>query len=592
VPYGALSLRLDALAAVFLMPVGVVGASCALHGAAVGRGEAPPSWTSLAAFDLLLASMALITVASNLVLFLVAWEAMTLFSYALVVTDHDSRAVRGAGFLYLVAAHLATAALLILFVTLAAASGSWGMTPGNAAWHAPGWLFLLALVGFGTKAGVAPFHVWLPDAHASAPGHVSALMSGVMVTLGFYGLARFLPMLGPATPAQGYALLALGGAGALGGILLALVQRDVKRILAYSTVENAGLVTLALGVGRLGQAFGRMDVAVLGWTAALLHIWNHALFKSLLFQGIGALAHAVHDRDLERWGGLMRRAPLIGVLVVVGAGAIGGLPGLNGFVGEWLIFRAMFAGGLALHGGARVAMVVGIAGLALTAALALACYGRLVGVGLLGMPRSAAAERMGAPSRLQVAPMAFLAMLCAVGAWLPVLLVAALRPAVAGLVPDADAGFAAGLVAPLVGVALLVAVTIGAIVGLRRALDIGRTVRRAMTWDCGYAHPDPRMQYTASSVSELSARMFSPLLRPRVERRGLDDPWPASAAWSSRTSDRTVTEVYRPALAHLTGLMERLRNLQEPRVTTYLRYVVLALLAVLASLFLPTGAWP
>ena len=346
VPYGALSLTLDALAGAFLLPVCVVGALCAVYGAGTLRSHAGGTsvGTGFAAYNALLATMAIVTTAANLVLLLAAWEAMTLASYALVVSDHDARTVRRAGFQYLVFSHLAAGALLLLFLVLARGSATWeiaGLRPPIAG-ASVAWCLILALVGFGTKAAVVPFHIWLPDAHAAAPAHVSALMSGVMITMGFYGLARFLPFLGPASEAAGYALLALGAAGALGAVLLALVQRDVKRVLAYSTVENAGLVTLAMGVGLLGQARGAPGIAALGWTAALLHIWTHALAKSLLFGGIGAIAHATHSRDLEGWGGVLRRWPVIGGLTVLGSLAIAALPGLSGFVSEWLILRALF----------------------------------------------------------------------------------------------------------------------------------------------------------------------------------------------------------------------------------------------------------
>ena len=587
VPYGALSLRVDPLAAVFLIPVCVVGAAGALYGAGYLRRYAParPLGAGLAGWNLLLASMALVTTASNLVLFLVAWELMTLASWALVVTDHESRAVRGAGFVYLVASQLATGALLLLFLMIGPDSG-WEI--GTLRVAAPaGWLFALALVGFGTKAGVVPFHVWLPEAHAAAPAHVSGLMSGVLISMGFYGLARFVPMLAPASPVPGGVLMALGALGALGAILLALLQRDVKRVLAYSTVENAGLVSLAMGVALLGDALGQPRVAMLGWCAALLHLWNHALCKTLLFQGLGAVAQAAHDRDLESWGGVLRRWPATGALILTGSLAIAALPGLNAFVSEWLLLRALLQGALDLHGAARGAMLLGLAALTLTAALAIACYARLVGIGLLGEPRGEAIAHLPRQQGTLLIPMALLAVLCVLAAWFPATLVAGLARPLAMLVPAGDAAAVVEAVSPLASLALAVVGAVAVLAMLRRALGRGGRVRKAVTWDCGFLRTSPRMQYTGASLVEPIGRAFAGLLRTRIERAGPAGHFPATASWRSRTLDPAVTEMYRPALERLAGLMTRVRDLQEPHVTTYLRWVVLALLVALALLFLP-----
>jgi formate hydrogenlyase subunit 3/multisubunit Na+/H+ antiporter MnhD subunit len=597
VPFGAIGLKLDALAGAFLLPVCVVGALCAISGAGLRHADrgGGAAGAGFAAYNLLLASMAVVTTATHLVLLLAAWELMTLASYALVVSGHDARAVRRAGFQYLVVSQLAAGALLLLFVMLAHATGSWtiGAPVAPPAGVASAWLLVLALIGFGTKAAIVPFHIWLPDAHTAAPAHVSALMSGVMITMGFYGLARFLPLLGPASEAAACALLALGAAGALGAVLLAVVQRDVKRVLAYSTVENAGLVTLAMGVGLLGQARQEPGIAALGWTAALLHVWTHAIAKALLFGGIGAIAHAAHSRDLEGWGGMLRRWPLLGGLTVLGGFAIAAVPGLSGFVSEWLVLRALFESALVLDGAARVAMVIAIAAVAMTAALTVACYARLLGIGLLGAPRHAAREdAFVPPGPATIAPLAALALLSVGMAWFPAPLAGALAGAVRALAPTADPVTAADAVRPLGGLALVLALVI-ALFGALRAWLVGRRpVRATVTWDCGYARPDARMQYTGASLAEPIGRLFAAVLRTRIERHGPRGYWPAAASWHARTVDRTMTGVYRPALGGLSALLLRLRDLQEPRVTTYLRYLVVALLIVLGLLFLPIVVRP
>jgi formate hydrogenlyase subunit 3/multisubunit Na+/H+ antiporter MnhD subunit len=595
IPFGSFSLTLDPLSAAFLAPVSLIGALGALYASAYFRphhGDRPPG-IPIAAYNLLLAAMALVTLASNWVLFLFAWEGMTLASYALVVTDHEERVVRGAGILYLVSAHVATAALLILFLLLAG-HGEFGIGALAVARSAApaGLLFALALVGFGTKAGIAPLHIWLPDAHSAAPSHVSALMSGVMVALGFYGLARFLPLLGPATAMQAIVLIALGAGGAVVAIAHALVQRDVKRVLAYSTVENAGLVTLAIGVARLAQWAGLPALETLAWTAALLHLWNHAIFKSLMFLGVGAAARSIGSRDLELWGGVLRAWPLAGTLILIGAGALASLPGMNGFVSEWLILRSVLGGALEMHGPMRGALVAAFAMAALALALALANAVRLVGIGLLGRPRSAAAAAAGPPATLMVAPMALLAALCILGGCFGPSFAHALRHVVAMLTPDAPAPELGSILTPIAQVAgLLIAVTLLLAV-LRAALGRGREVRHAPTWGCGYSTPTARMQYTASSLSEPIVRLLAPVLRTRVRWSGIPSTWPQAASWSSQTLDRAITDLYRPAIERIGRMAFRLRGMQEARVTTYLRYVVLALLVAFALLFLPLRVRP
>jgi hydrogenase-4 component B len=600
VPLGSLSLRLDPLAAVFILPICLVGGACALYGGAYLRPyiDERPIGAPLAAYNLLLASMTVVCLADNLVLFLVAWELMTLSSYALVVQEHALTSVREAGRRYLIAAHLATAALLLLALLLSGGGGSFELrelAPGTAAAPAA-LLFLLALAGFGTKAGIVPLHVWLPDAHPAAPSHVSALMSGVMVTMGFYGLARFIPLLGPPPLWWGLTLMALGAAGALSGIAFALAQRDVKRILAYSTIENAGIIALAFGVGLLGTALNQPTLAALGWLGGLLHLWNHALFKSLLFLGYGAAAQRVHSRDAEAMGGLLRQWPLTGGLMIVGAAAIAALPGLNGFTSEWVIFYGLLTGGVELRGTPQIALLAGVPALALTGALAAACFARLTGVTLLGEPRSEDARHAATPGWEMWLPMLLLAALCVALAWAPSLVIALLEPAVQIVGRPVDMGQVGGTVtdavAPLAHVALLVALGL-ALAGALRWLLARRAsgIRRAPTWGCGYSRPAPRMQYTATSFAEPTTRIFQPLLRSRIES---DLPtgavWPEAARWRSTTPDRALAGIYLPVFKSVERALLRLRGLQQGRVSTYLLYIVLTVLVLVASMILPLGA--
>ncbi len=604
-PGGEVALRLDALAAVFLLPIALLGALCAIYGVAYLRNHARhspsarPIGTSLAAYNVLLFSMALVVTADNLVLFLIAWELMTLSSWMLVVTDHEGPTVRAAGLQYLIAGHVATAALLLFVLLIAAAGGTFAVSARSAldalAPHAAvsaNVLFILAVIGFGTKAGIVPMHVWLPDAHPAAPSHVSALMSGVMITMGFYGLARFIPLLGAPSLWWGYLLMVLGAVGAAAGIAFGVAQRDVKRILAYSTVENAGLITLAMGVAVLGTAIGDPILAGLAWTAALLHLWNHALAKTLLFLGFGAAAQAAGTRSLDALGGLLRRWPLIGAVLLLGAAAIASLPGLNVFTSEWLLFRDLFAGVISVRGAPQVALAGGIVSLALTGGIAVACFTRLAGLSLLGSPRTAEAG-MRAPGWAMRLPLLACAAGCLAIAALPGYVSAALAIPAHIIAPAADVRTVHATLQPL-GF-LLPALSAGILVmwGIRALVRRSTLRRQDITWGCGYPAPTPRMQYTSTSFGEPLTRVLQPILHTETRfaiellERHRNVDWPLAAAWESETDDRLLVQLYLPIVHTVQRIGLRLRTYQSPHVTQSLLYVIVTVLALLGLLFLP-----
>src|SRR5262249_12643240 len=422
VPGGALSLGLDPLSAFFVLPVAALSALTACYGVGYLDGAPRPVRISWPAFDALVAGMLLVLVARNAVLFVVAWEGMSLAAWALVASDSESREGRRAGWIYLVAAHFGSAALLLLFAILAHASGdaaTFGAFRGSTTSLPPVWLLLLGLVGFGVKAGVVPFHVWLPEAHAAAPSHVSALLSGAMVKLGVYGLLRIAVLLGPLSAGAGACLAALGLTGAWLGIALALQQRDLKRALAYSSVENLGLIAIGLGLAAWGGAHGNGALALFGLVGALLHVWNHTAMKGLLFLAAGAAVHAAGTRDLERLGGLLRRMPFTGTCFAAGAVAIAGLPPLNGFNSEWLLYRGLFGAALHASGVARVAAFLAAAILALVGGLAAACTVRLLGIAFLGAPRDRGADHAHEGGLRLRTPLALRALACTALAGLP-----------------------------------------------------------------------------------------------------------------------------------------------------------------------------
>ncbi|MGA2480685.1 MAG: proton-conducting transporter membrane subunit, partial [Spirochaetia bacterium] len=426
------SVGFDALSGFFLLAIYFLSAACALFGAGylglpgrgtVSGGERTASGIAATAgarsqgshwffYSMLVASMALVMMARNAVLFLFAWEIMSLSSWLLVTWEHEKEGVRQAGITYLVATQIGTAFLLVMFLLLGVGSAEGGAAnavgagAANAAGledaaaldfsrfsgiGAPvaGAVFLLALVGFGTKAGIVPLHVWLPEAHPAAPSHVSALMSGVMIKTGIYGIVRVLTFLAAPAPWWGWTLAVLGAVSGIIGVLFALAQHDMKRLLAYHSVENIGIICMGLGIGLLGVSYGAPVVAVLGFAGGLLHVLNHVLFKGLLFLGAGSAAHATGTREIDHLGGLLKKMPLTGIAFLVGAAAICGLPPLNGFVSELLIFiGALRAVALPMVPQAVAAAAV-VGALALISGLAAACFTKAFGITFLGEARSA-----------------------------------------------------------------------------------------------------------------------------------------------------------------------------------------------------------
>ena len=595
IPGGSFSVALDPVSGLFLVPTLFLSALTAVY----GTGYLKPFGATRAlgeawfCFDLLVVSMALVMVARNGLLFLVAWEVMALASFFLVTFDREAASVRDAGWTYLIATHLGTAFLLAMFVLLGGATGSLEFDGfGTVAGTAPGLigpLFLLAVIGFGTKAGFIPLHVWLPEAHPAAPSHVSAVMSGVMIKTGIYGLVRFLIVLGPPPVWWGWLLIGIGVTSGVLGVLLALAQHDLKRLLAYHSVENIGIITLGLGLGTLGVATGMPALAVLGFGGGLLHVVNHALFKGLLFLGAGAVLHGAGTGEIDHLGGLQRRMPWTGTCFLVGAAAISGLPPLNGFVSEFLIYLGAFLGVIAAAGtvGILVSGLVTIGALALIGGLAAACFTKAFGIVFLGEPRShhaADAHEAGASMRW---PMAILAAGCAVVGLFPAPALRALAPAlrlVTRQPETAVAGALADAATPLWMITAVATVFLAAVLllaAVRRKCLAGRPVEETVTWDCGYARPTARMQYTASSYAQPLTELFRLVLRTRVRLVAPTGLFPSRAMLVTETPDVFREAVFRPAFVGIRRALDRLRILQHGRIQLYVLYVVLTLVALM-----------
>jgi formate hydrogenlyase subunit 3/multisubunit Na+/H+ antiporter MnhD subunit len=587
VPGGRLALALDPLSAFFLVPIFALPAIAAPYGAAYLRGEGRdashgPAWLW---FNLLTAAMALVATAQNAVLFLLAWEGMALASFLLVGFHHEREEVRRAAWTYLVATHLGTALLLLLFALLGRESGSLDFAGFRAPAGGAGALFLLALVGFGAKAGLFPLHVWLPEAHPAAPSHVSALLSGVMIKTGLYGLLRALTWLGP-PPAWWGALLVFAGAlSAVLGILFALAQRDLKRLLAYSSVENMGILLLGVGIGLVGTSAGEPWLAALGFAGALLHAWNHALAKGLLFLGAGSLGRAAHSLDLERLGGLLRRMPWTGASFLLGAAAICALPPGNVFAGELLLALGCFRG-LAAPSLPALPLAAALIGLGASGGLAAACFAKACGVALLGEPRSPGArEAREAPPAMR-GPLALLAAACAgLGLASPLALAAAAGPvALLARGPSAAAELAplAALLWRVGAFGAFALALVGLALGARALVLRGRAVGAGPTWDCGYAAPTSRMQYSASSFAQPLTRLFEAALGTAWLESPAPGLFAAPARLATSVPDLARARLFGPLFSAVEGLALRLRWLQSGSTHQYVLYVLLATAALVA----------
>jgi formate hydrogenlyase subunit 3/multisubunit Na+/H+ antiporter MnhD subunit len=583
-PIDEVRLGLDPLSAFFVVPLLVLGATCAVYGLFYldrARRRGPPA----AAFNLLLAAMLVVVLARDAVVLLIAWEVMTLASYLLVTYDHHEPGVRHAGWIYLIAGHLGVACLIALFLLLGHLGGGFGFaelstTPlgGGAAAIAA----LLAVVGFGVKAGIVPLHVWLPEAHAAAPSHVSALMSGVMIKLGLYGLLRTLAFLEPASW-WGPGLAVLGVVSALVGIALALYQRDIKRALAYSSIENVGVILIGLGVGLWAAHAEYPGIAALALCGALLHVWNHVMMKGLMFLGAGSLLHATGTRDLENMGGLLRRMPRTGTLVMLGAVAIAGLPPLAGFASEWLVYRGLVDGGLAPSSSAgRILLTLfAIGALATVGVLAALCFVRIAGIALLGHPRTAAAERAHESSAGLIAPMVVLAAGVVAMPFVAPFVIAAFGSVIAQTAHvSLSTAAISGVLAPISWLCLALWLALGT--GLLVMRRFTAQASADDTWGCGYAAPTARMQYTSGSFAEPILQLLPRALRARVVMRREATLFPHRGELISDRDDPFTRSAYEPLLDRFGKRFAQLRWVQQGITHLYVLYIVVTVVTVLA----------
>ncbi len=589
-PTGWSVLGVDALSAFFLVPVFLVGGLGSLYGLGYWRQrEHPRNGARLAFFwGVLIFGMGLLVISRHAMAFLLGWEVMALAAFFLVSTEDQRAECRRAGWFYLIAAHVSTLALFAMFTLWHWTTGSYDLHPAALETMSLGvrnTLFLLALVGFGLKAGMMPLHFWLPGAHANAPSHVSAILSGVVLKMGIYGLLRMLAVL-PAPPVGwGGLILLLGVVSGLLGVLFALGQHDLKRLLAYHSVENIGIILMGLGLAMLGRSTGHPEWVALGMAGCLLHVWNHSLFKSLLFLCAGSVLHGAHTREIDQLGGLAKSMPWTAGMFLLGAVAICGLPPLNGFVSEFFIYVGLLRSAVAGSGdGAGLALAV--PGLAMIGALAVACFVKVYGVVFSGSPRSRAAALAQESPVSMLWPIGVLGACCVLLGLAPMLAVPALNATISCWTVDMQqTPVRLGELVPL-GAISSISMSIAcvtAVVGLAAACR-NRTAYRVGTWDCGYARPTARMQYSASSFAQMIVRMFRWFLRPRMHLPRLEGPFPLTSKMHSHVDDAVMDRLLIPGGRAFERWFRWVHRLQHGLTQHYVLYILATLLVMLCAL--------
>jgi hydrogenase-4 component B len=589
-PAGRFVLELDGIAALFLLPALVILGMGGIY----GLGYFPQAKVGPAAgrvrffYGILGASVVLLPVCRNGILFLMAWEVMALSCFFLILTEQKEESARRAAYVYLMATHAGTLALFALFILLAGSNGNMDFPraatlPGATV--TAGTVFFLALFGFGMKAGMMPLHFWLPAAHANAPSHVSAFMSGVMIKMGIYGLVRITSFYSSPPAWWGWTILALGVISAIMGVVFALAQHDIKRLLAYHSVENIGIILIGLGCALLGQSFHHPSVVALGLAGALLHVVNHGLFKSLLFLGAGSVIQATGTRMIDHYGGLLRAMPVTAFFFLGGAVAICGLPPLNGFVSEWLIYLGL------LHSQTEGAIfplslaVLAIPALAMTGALALACFVKVFGVTFLGTARQEfLIPPQEAPGSMLL-PMAVLFLGCLAIGLMPWAIVPLLQRGIGSWL-----GTGSVAVPLITTLAPVIWISVGAVLLLgisgaawyRQSFSQEDCQRRPATWGCGYIKGTPRMQYTAASFAEQLVHLFRWGLWSDISAGRTIGFFPALARFADHTPDVVLDRLLYPTFRALTRAAFLVRSFfHQGRINIYLLYCALTLCLLL-----------
>ena len=580
-----LRFSLDALSSFFLLPILCVCPLAVLYVFHYmdHKKERQRIGVHLFLFNVLVAAMALVVLAGNMISFVLAWEMMSISSFFLVLHEYEEKATRKAGYIYLLFTQLGA---LCIFSGMGVGFAFTQVLDFSALAKLPEtaklWMFCLMLFGFGSKAGIFPIHIWLPYAHPAAPSNTSAVMSGVMIKMGIYGIARFYGLLEISSPLAGQIVLVFGMISGVLGVVYALGKQDIKKLLAYSSVENIGIILIGFGVGMIGAAEGNLPMAIFGFTGGLLHVLNHSIFKSLLFLGAGAVAKQAGTRKIDLLGGLMKRMPLTGKSFLTGSVAISGLPPFNGFVSEFLIYVGAFYG-LQLGGVQYVFAMLAILAMALIGGLAAACFTRIVGIVFLGEPRNertAATQESGWTMSL---PLMLLACCCLViGLWPEPFVQAAFR---AYGVMQANLQLDSAQLLEITGkmalgariffVLFLVALVV------RKVLYRDKVVDSGPTWGCGFTQGTVRIQYTGTSYALSMVEFFRPVVRLSVHYTGITKIFPAKPSYETHVDDVAEQALNSGLVTPVQYVLSKLRWIQHGHIQLYIGYIIIAILIAL-----------
>ncbi len=579
---GNSTIGIDGLSAFFLIPVFLIGGLGSLYWLGYWPQIKHPSNSKrlLLFWGWMVGGMALLVISRHAMAFLLGWELMALSAFFLVTTEDNHLENRKAGWIYLISTHLGTLSLLALFSLWRWKSGSFALQPiseNTLSFTMKNIFFFLSILGFGLKAGIMPFHFWLPAAHATSPSHVSAIFSGVVLKMGIYGLVRWLSLFPECPHIWGSIIILLGLVSGLCGVLFAISQHDLKRLLAYHSIENIGIILMGLGIAVLGKSYNQPALVVLGMAGCLLHVWNHCFFKSLLFLCAGSVIHNTRTRQLDQLGGLAKSMPLTATLFLIGAVAICGLPPLNGFISELCIYLGFFQ--LVANGPNGLAVALGVPALATIGALAAACFVKVYGAVFLGSPRSNCCTDGHESPLFMTVPMAILAGLCIIIGIAPMLFTGIISKAVAVWNPAIQlSGISPGSVAPLFKISILSIAMLAGVTLISLVIFSGKKkIEKAGTWDCGYAKPDSRMQYTASSFAQSIVSLFSWILRPHEHKPHLKEYFPKSQKMKSHVNEIVLDRMLVPASNIFRRCSGWFHRFQQGLIQHYILYILITL---------------
>ena len=580
-----LSFKLDTVSAFFLIPIFLISPLALLYSFHYLEKPEQSSRVALNCFcyGLLVASMALVATASNIVTFALAWEIMSLSSFFLVVYEYQAKETRKAGYLYFIFAQGGAMFLFAAFAVIYSHTGNFSFDQvASLPEKIKLIVFILAFIGFGSKAGIFPLHIWLPHAHPAAPSHISAVMSGVMIKMGIYGIIRIYSLLN--SPDMSYAIIVVitGMVTGILGVIYALGKQDMKKMLAYSSVENIGIILMGLGIGMIGVANDSTGMAFFGFAGAFLHVFNHSIFKSLLFMGAGAVLHKAKTKSINQLGGLMKRMPTTGKTFLAGSVAISGLPPFNGFVGEFLIYFGAFQG-MKLHGLPFILATLTIISLAVIGGLATACFTKVVGLAFLGEPRTEAAANASEAGFTMQLVMVLLASACLFIGIYPEPFV---RLAFSGLrdlqmVGAADPTLFLTLIRNVSLTAALFLVIIIGITLLRRMLYVRKQVDNGPTWGCGFTQPTVRMQYTGTSYAMSMVDFYRPFVPAKTVYTGIKKIFPGLTTYQTKVEDIAEKSMHQKVVKPLFKLLEKMRWIQHGKIQLYIAYIILAIVVLL-----------